>query len=267
MESFRALLRNPDRWGRVDLGITLETGVRYFLVAGVAWLLAYVLFRRRWQHRKIIDKVAPAADVRRELFHSLLTIAIFGLVGTATFVLNAHGWGRIYWRADERGWPWFWASIVVAIAIHDTYFYWTHRLMHHRWFYPWFHRVHHQSTNPTPWAAYSFAPLEAVVEAGIFPLVSLAIPIHPLAFGTFMLWQIVFNVLGHTGYEFHARWLLDSRIGRWLNTPTNHILHHEKFRGNYGLYFNFWDRLMGTNHPEYESRFREVAGRRAPGKG
>gem|GEM_PF-4974658 len=25
MESFRALLRNPDRWGRVDLGITLET--------------------------------------------------------------------------------------------------------------------------------------------------------------------------------------------------------------------------------------------------
>ena len=264
MESFRLLLRNPDRWARVDLGITLETGIRYFVVAGIAWMLAHVLFRRRWQHRKIIGRPAPSADVRREVFYSSLTILIFGLVGTATFIANARGWGRIYWHADERGWPWFWASIAVAIVIHDTYFYWTHRLMHHRWLYPWFHRVHHQSTNPTPWAAYAFAPLEALVEAGIFPVVSLAIPSHPLAFGIFMLWQIVFNVLGHTGYEFHPRWLLDSKVGRWLNTPTNHILHHEKFRGNYGLYFNFWDRILGTNHPDYESRFREVTGRPAP---
>jgi Delta7-sterol 5-desaturase len=38
-------------------------------------------------------------------------------------------------------------------------------------------------------------------------------------------------------------------------------MHHEKFRGNYGLYFNFWDRLMRTNHEDYESRFREVTSR------
>lgn len=43
-----------------------------------------------------------------------------------------------------------------------------------------------------------------------------------------------------------------------LNTPTNHVMHHEKMRGNYGLYFDIWDRLMGTNHREYENRFREV---------
>ena len=38
-------------------------------------------------------------------------------------------------------------------------------------------------------------------------------------------------------------------------------MHHEKLRGNYGLYFNIWDRLMGTNHADYEARFREVTTR------
>ncbi|MEZ0388978.1 MAG: sterol desaturase family protein, partial [Verrucomicrobium sp.] len=37
--------------------------------------------------------------------------------------------------------------------------------------------------------------------------------------------------------------------------------HHEYYRGNYGLYFNVWDRLMGTNHEKYEERFAEVTNR------
>jgi hypothetical protein len=66
---------------------------------------------------------------------------------------------------------------------------------------------------------------------------------------------------GHTGYEFHAKWLMDSWLGKFLNTPTNHIQHHDSFKGNFGLYFNYWDRWMGTNHPDYEKRFREVTSR------
>lgn len=133
--------------------------------------------------------------------------------------------------------------------------------MHHRRLFPFFHRVHHLSKNPSPWAAYAFAPAEAVVEAGIFPVVALAMPIHPAAFGLFMLWQITFNVAGHTGFEFHPRWLMSTPLRFILNTPTNHVMHHEKMRGNYGLYFNVWDRIMGTNHTDYESRFREVTSR------
>jgi sterol desaturase/sphingolipid hydroxylase (fatty acid hydroxylase superfamily) len=30
---------------------------------------------------------------------------------------------------------------------------------------------------------------------------------------------------------------------------------------NYGLYFTFWDRLMGTTDPQYEAAFDEVASR------
>jgi sterol desaturase/sphingolipid hydroxylase (fatty acid hydroxylase superfamily) len=166
----------------------------------------------------------------------------------------------LYTRVADHGWTWYWVSIVVTIFLHDTYFYWTHRLMHHPRLFPIFHRVHHLSHNPSPWAAYAFNPAEAFVQAGILPLTALLMPIHPLAFATFMMWEITRNILGHCGYEFHPRWLMKTPLKFFL-TPTHHTMHHETMRGNYGIYFNFWDRLMGTNHPHYEARFMEVTSR------
>lgn len=246
---------------KILFGIAVENWVRYFLVAGIAWLLGYVLFKKRWQSRKIVPHYPAASEMRRELGWSALTVIIYALVAAGTFWMAKQGWTQVYRKIDERGMLWFGCSIILAIVIHDTYFYWTHRLMHHRRLFPWFHRVHHGSTNPSPWAAYCFGPLEAAMQAGIFPLVVMIMPIHPFAFMIFMLWQITYNVAGHTGYEYHPRWLMDSWLGKILNTPTNHIQHHQKFRGNYGLYFNIWDRLMGTNHPDYEALYREVTTR------
>ena len=59
-------------------------------------------------------------------------------------------------------------------------------------------------------------------------------PIHPLAFGIFMVWQIAFNVLGHVGYEFYPRRLMDSPMRCILNTATNHVMHHETLRETMG---------------------------------
>lgn len=254
----------PQTWpksAQMFLGIAVENWLRYALVAGVAWLLAYVIFKKRWWPRKIIQIAPAAADVRREMKWSVLTAVIYGLVGVTTIVIGKTcGW-QLYRKIDARGWGWFIASIGIAIVVHDTWFYWTHRLMHHRRLFKLFHRVHHESTNPSPWAAYSFAPLEAVVQACIFPLLVFTVPMHPLAFFAFMIWQIVFNVIGHTGFEYHPNWLMRTWLGKLINTPTNHVQHHEKMRGNYGLYFNVWDRLMGTNHTDYEARFHEVTNR------
>lgn len=84
---------------------------------------------------------------------------------------------------------------------------------------------------------------------------------HPLAFFVFMIWQIVFNVIGHTGFEYLPKWMMRSWLGKILNTPTNYVQQREKMRGNYGLYFKIWDCLMGTNHAYYERRFHEVTHR------
>ena len=242
-------------------GVIFEGGLRYVLVAGLGWLVFYTLFRRRLWHRKIIPHAPATADLRRELLYSARTVVVYALVG-ALGVLAVHaGWTQMYYRIARHGWGWFVASIAIAVVLHDAYFYWTHRAMHHPRLFRWMHRGHHCSTNPTPWAAYSFDTLEAVVHACIFPLLIFILPIHPLAFFLFMAWQIIFNVLGHTGFEIYPHWLLRSPIGKIINTPTNHVMHHQYFRGNYGLYFNYWDRLMGTNHERYEAQFSEVTAR------
>ena len=246
-------------WMAVRMAVS--DGVRYALFAGAAWLLAYVCFRKRWARRKILTADPRRADVWREVRYSLLTVLIYGVVGVVTLWATQRGWTRLYLDLAAHSTAWFWASIGVTIVLHDTYFYWTHRLLHHRRIFRWTHGVHHRSTNPSPWAAYAFAPAEAVVQAGIFPLAVCLYPVHPLAFLLFMLWQITFNVLGHAGYEIYPRALLDAWLGKILNTPTNHVMHHEFVRGNYGLYFNVWDRLMRTNHERYEARFREVTSR------
>jgi sterol desaturase/sphingolipid hydroxylase (fatty acid hydroxylase superfamily) len=35
-------------------------------------------------------------------------------------------------------------------------------------------------------------------------------------------------------------------------------MHHQYFKGNYGLYTLIWDRLFGTLRPDYDERFDEV---------
>jgi sterol desaturase/sphingolipid hydroxylase (fatty acid hydroxylase superfamily) len=35
-------------------------------------------------------------------------------------------------------------------------------------------------------------------------------------------------------------------------------MHHRYVNYNYGLYFNIWDRLMGTNHPRYEEEYARL---------
>jgi len=40
-----------------------------------------------------------------------------------------------------------------------------------------------------------------------------------------------------------------------------HNRHHETARHNFGFYFLFWDRLMGTLEPSYETRYAEARAR------
>jgi lathosterol oxidase len=234
----------------------------YGLAAGAVWLGFYVLFRGIVSNRKIVPRMPTWGEMGREVACSLRSILIYGLVSGAVVFASASGMRTsLYGKIGRHGWGWYVLSIALAIVLHDAYFYWTHRLMHHPSLFRRLHRTHHLSNNPTPWAAYSFGAGEAVVQAGIGPLLVYALPMHYSAFLVFMTWQIAFNVFGHCGYEIYPHWFLRTWAGRFLNTPTHHAMHHEKVHANFGLYFNVWDRLMGTNHSTYQHRFEQVTAR------
>lgn len=86
-------------------------------------------------------------------------------------------------------------------------------------------------------------------------------PISDVALFLFLLFMICRNVMGHLGLELFPKDFLRSPWLRFHTTSTHHGMHHHRFGGNYGLYFTFWDRVMGTMHESYENEFERIASR------
>lgn len=239
--------------------IVSNIGSRYFFVAGIAFVIFYLILGTSNFGKKIQRKFPENKDYLREILYSVSTIIIFGLLPLVLLknpAIRAHT--TIYMHIEDYGWGWFLMAFPVMLIMHDTYFYWIHRLMHHPRIFKTFHLIHHRSTNPSPWAAYAFHPLEAILEIGIFAIFLYTIPIHLLHFILFFLMSIIYNVYGHLGWEIYPTGFSKHWLGKWINTSVNHNLHHQYFKGNYGLYFLFWDRIMGTIREDYDERFEEV---------
>src|SRR6185369_13606974 len=134
-----------------------------------------------------------------------ISIFIFGLVGVSIYFAVKSGYTLVYHDFAKYGYGYLVFSFFLAVFMHDTYFYWLHRAMHSKKIYRFVHKVHHLSKNPTPWAAYSFHPIETVLEAGIFPILVSLVPFYPIVLISFTIWQIYFNVGGHLGYEIYPK--------------------------------------------------------------
>jgi len=234
--------------------------LRYVIPASIAFAVFWLWKWDAFAHRRIQKRRPSNKALRREIRYSISTAIIFSAVGLATFHLGRAGYLRVYDDVGTYGWLYFAASIVLAILIHDAYFYWTHRAMHHPRMFR-FHRAHHLSTSPSPWAAYAFGPLEALISALVIPVILLVVPMHDGAVFAFLVYMILMNVVGHLGIELYPRWFASSRWTSWYSTSTHHNLHHRDFEGNYGLYFTWWDRLLGTQHAEYRQTFTTVTTR------
>jgi sterol desaturase/sphingolipid hydroxylase (fatty acid hydroxylase superfamily) len=225
--------------------------LRYLVPAGlVVGLLA--LLPARWRARRSVQSRTPAdGQRRREFLNSMLTVLIFSANGALIFAGAKAGVMRLYTDIGERGWAYAGFSLIVLVLAHDTWFYWTHRLLHRRWLFRWSHLTHHRSIAPTPWAAYSFAPAEAVVQAVFLSLILLVLPLHPLVIFVFLTHMIVRNVLGHAGVELMPRAWLAGWWGRRLTTTLHHDLHHLARAAQLRPVLHVVGPHRGTEHPEY----------------
>lgn len=232
-------------------------GGRYLIVTSVAFVIFYVLFSQLFSKRRIQSKFPKRQDYFRDFGFSAVSILIF--VGFAFLTFRTfRPYNFLYSDFSEHSSVYYLFTFVVLFFFHDAYFYAIHRLMHLRFLFKYVHLIHHKSTNPSPWTAYAFHPLEALLEGAVIPLMAFILPVHVSVIGLLMIFQIVFNVYGHLGYElfpkrFHKTW-----IGRYINTSVAHNLHHGKFHGNYGLYTLIWDRIFGTVRDDYDVTYEQV---------
>lgn len=242
--------------------ILLSNLLRYFLLAGIPFLIFYKLYKDSFVANKIQTRFAEQKDFMHEIRYSLLTTFI--LAGIAILLLHSplKDYTQIYTDLSSYSLWWIPTSVALALILHDSYFYWMHRILHHPKLYKKAHLIHHKSINPSPWASYSFHFFEGVLEGMIAPLILFTIPMHPLSLLLFTIIAFLINVYGHLGYEIAPKWFRHSFLFQITNTSVHHNLHHEKFKGNYGLYFRVWDRLMKTEHPDYVKRYDLIQERR-----
>ncbi|OYX46908.1 MAG: sterol desaturase [Alphaproteobacteria bacterium 32-64-14] len=252
-------------WAQTIAGQWLESAgvdiVRYVVFAVSVWLVLWVACSSLLRHRKIREETPPARQLVVEFLISVRSVAIFSTIGISMFLLEGAGLLPGPALAAQGGLVWATASLVLMVMAHDAYFYWSHRLMHDPRLFRRLHRRHHRSHNPSPFTAYSFDLGEAVVMASFVPLWMIVVPTSWGVLSLFMLHQIVRNTLGHSGYELMPATSTGKPMVDFLTTTTHHDLHHAEAGWNFGLYFTWWDRMMGTEHPEYHARFAQAAGK------
>ncbi|QSB45997.1 fatty acid hydroxylase family protein [Altererythrobacter sp. FM1] len=222
------------------LAMTVIIALRYIVSSG---LFAWISMRMK---PGIYDGQNP--QIRQEIGWSLLSAAIYGIpAGIVAWGWQAHGWTLVYTRWDA--YPLWYLPIapLIYLFLHDTWFYWTHRLMHRPTLFRAMHAVHHASRPPTAWAAMSFHPYEAITGAVVIPLLVFIVPIHVAMLGVVLLVMTVMGIINHMGWEIVPRRIIHSQLGAWLITASHHHRHHEQYRCNFGLYFRVWDRLCHTD--------------------
>lgn len=244
-------------WNAILLNI-----IRYTCIAGITFFIFYRWFPTYYIKNKIQSNFVKQKDLIREILHSAQTTVVIAVVSVLVFSTPLSAHTQVYYYMSDMPWWWLPLSVIMMLVIHDTYFYWMHRAIHHPRLFKHIHLVHHKSTNPTPLTSYSFHIFESLLEGLIAPILLLTLPIHPLSLLIFSTISFLFNVYGHLGYEIMPKWFRTSLLFEILNTSTHHNIHHFKFKGNYGLYFRFWDRLMSTENPDYVKQFDIIQQRR-----
>lgn len=251
---------NPEAlaWLAGIYGSALRHEAIFYLSAALGmWLLLHVLLRKRLAHR-LIAQWPARKDVWREMRYSLSTLLVFSALAMAITAAVMSGRVTLYFRPAEYGWWWLALSFPAMLLWHDFYFYVTHRLLHTRWLFRHVHGLHHRSRHPSPWAAYAFHPVEAFVNALVTPLALLVVPLHIGVLLAFAVHQITRNAHGHAAVETMPRGFTTHWLGGRFTTTTHHHLHHETAKGNYGLWFTWWDRVFKTENPQYLQRFAQV---------
>lgn len=250
---------DPVYWILIALLFWAIVVFRYFVIAGWFHRHFHQQGAERWRPHKINDRPYSGTQVKKEIFWSVLTSAIFAGVGVLCAWLWAKGYTQVYLELSWWDLLWIPFSLGLAMLLHETYYYWVHRWMHHPAIFRYVHKVHHESLSTSAWTAFSFHPWEGLIEALIMPLILVLIPLHPITIVIHLLIMTFSSVVNHLDIELYPRSWGKKRLMRYLIGATHHSLHHRQFQKNYGLYFTFWDDWMKTESKDFDRLFEEKA--------
>ncbi len=84
-------------------GTVLFSAFRYFFFGGIVFLIYYKWFKKKFSTNKIQLKIPSLNDYKREIFYSMITFLIFGLVAAAVFNPIVIRYTRVYQNISDYG--------------------------------------------------------------------------------------------------------------------------------------------------------------------
>ena len=145
-------------------------------------------------------------------------------------------------------------TIILMVAM-DAYFYFAHRFLHKKVLFKYIHKLHHRSKVLTPLSASNFSTLEiSFMTLGTFIIIS-TYRFHYNSVGIFALIGHCTNLYYHFGVEYLPRKAYHYFPTKFLVSASYHEVHHTEAKYNFGLYFNYWDRIFGTIKPNFAEHY------------
>lgn len=241
-----------------------EQFVWYAAFAFPLFIIFWVVGKNYFRNIRIQETVrANWHHFRHDLAFSASTFFVFALYDVCLLLLQNNGYTQVYVDINKYGIAWLPMSFFIVLFLDDTFFYWSHRAMHLPQLYKFFHKVHHESTDPSPLTAFAFHPSEAVVENFVHFVLPFFLPLHFGVIFAVQIFSMLNTVLAHLGYEIYPAGWVKMPVLKYKNTSTHHNMHHQLFNGNYSLYFTWWDKWMGTEFKDYEKRHEQIFERKS----
>ncbi|EGX88587.1 ABC transporter, putative [Cordyceps militaris CM01] len=190
------------------------------------------------------DHKFKPGQIRGEISQSLLAILFMSFLTAPIVLAQAHGYSKIYPFGKAPMW-YEGLQMILFVGFNDTCVYWLHRLFHVPVLFRWIHKKHHQyvdtacteihSANvnryitPTPFSAFAFDPLEAMI---------MSLPIYSFSF--LMPMSNVMQLFVFSAAYIWTFLLHDDRT-------QFHTVHHKNTNYNFGQYTTLWDHWAGTS--------------------
>lgn len=231
----------------LTLGFWVVMLFSYFMANLSQYLTFGTIFEFLHGEKNPHTRAARRKQMRKEILIGIKSIAIISLflsvwlrwVAPHTYFYGYYETHAFTWKMGVLG---FFAYFVIA----DIWFYWSHRVLHTRWFFRRVHHVHHQFYNPTGFAQIAVHWLEAIIHGPcVYLIPSLFFPVQEGLLVSVGYMTGIYAIAAHDGK------ILD------LNRHYLHHSHRATKQGkrevsgvNYGIFWGFWDYIMGTRyHP------------------
>ena len=218
---------------------------RYFFVAGGTYWLFYSSSYKLVKQPDNLN-LPNRQSIQKDIALSVATALALAICGALVMTNYDFGATQLYSSLDKYGTIYLFTSFVGVMLLQDSCYYFFHRGFHHPAVYGWLHRGHHRSKNPTPWTSFALDFPEALIQGLFMVVVVFVIPLHIYVLMLLLITMTVWALVNHLGFELFPIFS-DRPISKWFISSDHHSLHHRQHTRHYGLYFTFWDRLLGTN--------------------